>query len=524
MQWEAQYHESPYRLFGSRLMKALIDQALELMGAKSRPQWRGIEITPSGAWKPDVKVPHDEIFFWNVTRYWADYLVFAGDALSPWAFQWMSYGLCKVPEVRGHYLSWALYDEVFTAWIRRQYWDYWHTEWERYVMTKEQTYLFWSTLWSVFERQQGQTSPSVRNVVDPIIQEFVKEGPQDDAVLKTVNTRLKRLAEATGVPWESYPAWVIAMPDLWDQPGDETAWELPLHVLSNVTNHGFHVEDIERFLENDSVWQSLVDMVQRAREVQPHFEFWFPIVEPELSDTGSLALTESVTILSLSSEDANRLNRHSGIGPVPLAHQNELYVRCRVKEADISVAYERAQALAESELALLRVAVGQYRWEIARYYYWTRLDLPKDIIESDGSLPMMSEWRDGYRLRGSVSFEYLTNVKAWADSGRDESRKLGQALWRAIRWQGLAKSQADPATAFFCWWMALEQLGNGSYEYKTVIPKVLAWVWHTEMWGILPPNRRLQGFYQDVDRLTELMRDLADIRNKAVVHGSTSAK
>lgn len=509
------YVGSPYRTFASRLLQAVLNGIIPTLPNRVA-KWheRVLPLSDAVPLKLSATPQLAQAIFHNALRYWAHYAVMAPESRSPWGREWLSCAMGRLaPSTEP---PWEVWDLILTSWIHDLHQDYWSTVWVDRPISRDNLAAFWATLWRIFEQQVG-VPPSPDAVVFPLFEAFASEDARGLELLTMVPKRLQQLCRATGVPGDTVPVWAAEHRLLEVVPGHQAQWELPYHVLTHVTGIGYTEEDVDAFLVRSDHAQYLLTILTRTTQQQPEWELWVPLSDRHSRDDGEVAFSSRASIVAITEDTAAWLNGHQGVGPIPDAHQGQLFIRYAIHATNAWEAYDRARGEAEGILSSLRVADTRFVFDLAHYFYWTLVQWPMPLPASD-QRPIMTEWRDPYRLRMPLSIDYLKGVHSWARGWEHDSRRLARALRESLRWEGMAYAQNDPVMRYFCWWSALETLGNGSFHYKELVPLELVALCRSGLWTSGEPSRRWQAFYQDLARFHGLIDALAVLRNKAVMH------
>lgn len=512
----APYVASPYRSFASRLLQAILNGIiLHLPHSLTKRCGRTLPLSNAVPLRPTVEPRVAEAIFHNALRYWANYAVMAPESLTTWGQEWLScaIGLLAPPTKP----PWEVWDRALTSWIHELHQKYWSITWADQSISHEQRVAFWATLWRIFERQVGAT-PSADEAVFPLFEDLASEDLRGPELLQSVPDRLRKLCSATGISWTTVPVWATEHPLLFElMPGHQAQWELPYHVLTHITGIGYREEDLDAFIARSEGERALLIAIEHATQQQREWELWVPLSDRYSTDPGEVAFSPDASIVAITEDTATWLNAHAGVGPVPDARRGQLFIRYITRALSHWEAYDRARGEMERILSSLRVADTRFVYELAHYFYWTFVEWPATLPPS-GERPVMTEWRDPYRLRMPLSIEYIQGVKTWVQGLERDSRQLARALRESLRWEGMAYAQNDPVTRYYCWWSALETLGNGSFHCKELVPLELVALCHTGLRTSVDPSRQWQVFYQALDRFRSLVDELADLRNKAVMH------
>jgi hypothetical protein len=192
-----------------------------------------------------------------------------------------------------------------------------------------------------------------------------------------------------------------------------------------------------------------------------------------------------------------------------------LYIVISRREATWDGAYRAARHELARFQSRMRVADTRFRWESPGYFYWTNRavdDRMADLPDAAWAFP-----RDSSFLTAPFPLDYVQQVYQWMDAPA-AAGEVRDAVAASLYWQGLAYHEDALESSIISWWIPVERLGGGSYDYKDVIGRLGGWLWHWGMWST--SDRPWQGFYQDQQRMRRLLGKLGKLRNKVVHRGT----
>lgn len=499
------YLETPYRLFGSRCLRSVVDAQSRLLRAPNRAlPSSGMDGGPG-----ELNLPGDVAEkLWNATRLWATRYVLKEEALTPWGSAWMDHGLSTLP--RASSLAPMLWDPLIEQWMGHEYLEMCARAWRDVEFTPTQSHQYWTVVWSQFARQAGHATPEG---FDAAIGTVANAHPRKLSVLSELHAGLKELCVAAGVEVRG-PSWAFhwMTPEAAVEPEEEPLWAFPLDTFGYVAGRGIGLPQVEAYQADTAMWERLADIACQGSKRNLAFEFWYPVAHYQAPSPGTAPVTERARVVAVTAEEAARLSGASGVTGLGPVAERQTFVVVRMDAPDFEAALIQARYEPEQVLARLRPADTRFHWPLADYVYWT-VDLP----EAGGAF--MAQWRDPYLLHLPIPVDYVAQVHAWTQQLANLGGDLAESVVRAFHWQGVAYSQMTREGELLAWWIPIECMGEGDYKVADNVGRLAGAVWHHGMWPSLPADERRRGLEQDAARMTHLVHELKKARNVTVHTG-----
>ncbi|WML52226.1 hypothetical protein RCG17_22995 [Neobacillus sp. PS3-12] len=510
------YYETSYRLFGNIVLRWLIDQTLAC-NKKQDPVSSGLISSKTDS----LCLEYDNGFLWNGIRFWSEWFMMKDDVITPWGHSWRKYVSC-IPKVGLG--DWDEWDAHFSVFIRNLYFDYWSAQFPS-DLSPDVMDRFWTKLWITYARILN--IDNVQATLDSnqsIISREVKTGSYNLSFLNKIESVLREMCLVNNIQWEGVeqPGWIkfsLLKNPMWGDNEILIDWDTPLVILSSVVGHKVEQQTIVVFLESmkEEIRQRLASIIKVVRnEPTELYEFWFPLENHQLEAGSEESMGQYSKIVGISKEIAEKLTNSGGIGPRPSAHVGDAYVVVSRYGKTLHRACEEALRELGDTQTMLRVADTGFRWETSYFYYWSLLKSSRLPLQS-GSF-FIAERRDSQQLYGLLTTEWLSQSRDLFSGLAEKSGKLADALLVAMKWLGMARTQDGAESEFLCLWIALERLGNGSHEYRNVIPKVVGTLWHLSMWSNLAIDKQIDAVEENREMMVSLLHDLGNLRNQEVAH------
>lgn len=504
-----QYLETRYRYFGNLVSKFLIGYL-----NKSNSELKiNISDKKTQEWPFNI-----EELWWTIICTWARNFIIAIDVTTDWAKDWFNQGIATIPQQIK--CDWKTRDDAFLGWLKLEYIEYLEKRFRTRDIDSETWEEFWQQLWLTYLDQRGLEPVSVSKNVQNIIHKFVESHAQD-TFMWDVSDLVRECCNADNIQWAnvSQPHWAIAPPlQYWT---DETnhGWDTPYIILAKILSCEVDDEDMQRYIEDQGA--KMIERLKKALENSLKdywsFDFSFPIENHHLPPGVEVDVHEKVKIVGITEERVKRLLESGGIRPLPELNAGDAHFVVSIHAPLFNAAYQEALTIVGNLQALLRVADNLSRWELSKVFFYSGTDLTGKLSDI-GEKPIHVQRRDNYQLPRFLDYEKVLHFRdliAWLEH---DERELAKALLIAMRWQGISRTQDGSENEYLCLWIALEKLGNGSYNYRKVVPKVAGTLWHLSLLSNVPKATARKGIEQARDIMGSLVGNLAKIRNREVAH------
>jgi hypothetical protein len=515
------YADTHYHFFQNRLMRWMIDQTL--LTAKRSDNSRELMLLTSGLASNRTSsewLKTDFEFLWNAARFWANYSVSPNDLFSDWGNSWSGY-VWHIPNAG--YGDWEEWDEFFSSLTLNLYIQFWAKLFRNGVPEEVRT-RFWNSLWEEYCRHRSINPGTSREITVPMLRRIASQFIDYKSIMENVDSVLQEICETADIPWYQVeqPIWAQSisklLPILHGKPDMPIGWDVVFILLLLAANHDFSELSLTGFFESQdkSIQDWLhVEIEEMKKKPVGCFEFWFPLQNHTSKPILEVSLNQSTRIVGVSVEQAKLLSEASGISPRPTVSEGDAFVVIRRMHKSPLRAREDAIRELGNTQTMLRTADTGFRWEAAFFYFWTFIS---DDLDPHFKDHFVAERRDNRQIYPPLSEDWLIKYRDWVSSIEANTSELGEALFIAMRWQGLSRVQDGAESEFLCLWIALERLGNGGYHYKRLIPHFAGTIWHWSMFQGVEPQRRLRGIYHDRRNVENLINQLAGIRSHEVAH------
>lgn len=508
------YHETKFRHFGTGVIRYLINnieqESLTLSFVRGLDSHDEIQ--------SDWFIDNTELRQ-NAMCCWARHCILAADATIDEARKWLDDGIASIPTI-GTY-DWRTWDEIYLGWLKREYLEYLSTGLCFANIDTPQWEKFWTELWIYYLVERNIQPAMVSNEVSHVIHDFVATRPQETAIWN-VSDFLHECCDTANIQWNNVdqPTWALFHPMIsWKEGPEVIGWDTPLIILVEILACVIDDKDIQRYVNQH--WIHMIERLKMVLDRSPKehwkFEFSFPIENHYLPVGAEVKLNDKVKLVGITAENIDQFQTASGVRPIPELNPGDLHMVVSMCAPNLQTAREHAMSSVGNAQALLRVADFLSRWDLSQVYFWSLTDLTGQLPDI-GPKPTYLDRRDNYQLPRQIDPKRILEYSDLIQWLENEERELAKSLLIAMRWQGISRTQNGSENEFMCLWIALEKLGNGSYKYRDIIPKVAGTIWRLPLWNCIPKSLARLGIEQDQKTLLILVNSLAQIRNREVAH------